>query len=98
MLLSFLPPPEFKECFFFHARKGYISTEADLSIIIRSLNFSVTKDEVSKYFLQAIGEWKDADAGAGGSDGCCLEYELCGSLVCQKIADIVLVTLDVVKQ
>ncbi|XP_012939232.1 calmodulin-like protein 4 [Aplysia californica] len=45
---------EFKECFFFHARKGHISTEADLSIIIRSLNFSVTKDEVGKYFTQAI--------------------------------------------
>merc|ERR1719483_1140213 len=45
---------EFKECFFFHARKGYISTEADLSIIIRSLGFSVTKDEVSKYFTTAL--------------------------------------------
>lgn len=49
---------EFKECFFFHARKGHISTDVDLSIIMRSLNFGVTKDEVSKYFIQAISDGK----------------------------------------
>ncbi|CAL1544412.1 unnamed protein product [Lymnaea stagnalis] len=43
----------FKECFFFHARKGYITSEGDLSIIIRSLNYCVTKDEVHTYFSKA---------------------------------------------
>ncbi|RUS73227.1 hypothetical protein EGW08_019012 [Elysia chlorotica] len=40
----------FKECFFFHARKGIIKSEGELSIVIRSLNFCVTKDEVKSYF------------------------------------------------
>ncbi|GFN79527.1 calmodulin [Plakobranchus ocellatus] len=39
----------FKECFFFHARKGYITTEGELSIIIRSLGYCVTKEEVKAY-------------------------------------------------
>jgi calmodulin len=43
----------FKECFFFHARKGHITNEGDLSIIIRSLNYCVTKEEVHKYFVKA---------------------------------------------
>ncbi|XP_059147425.1 uncharacterized protein LOC131935110 [Physella acuta] len=43
----------FKECFFFHARKGYITNEGDLSIIIRSLNYCATKEEISKYFAKA---------------------------------------------
>ncbi|KAK3755385.1 hypothetical protein RRG08_026115 [Elysia crispata] len=40
----------FKECFFFHAQKGIIKTEGELSIIIRSLSFCVTKEEVKTYF------------------------------------------------
>ncbi|CAG5124078.1 unnamed protein product [Candidula unifasciata] len=43
----------FKECFFFHVRSGYISNEGDLSIIIRSLNYCVTKEEVHNYFTKA---------------------------------------------
>jgi len=49
---------EFKECFFFHARTGHVQNEADLSIIIRSLGFSVTKEEVAKYFIQALANGK----------------------------------------
>lgn len=40
----------FKECFFFHARKGHVSTEEELTIIIRSLGYCVTKEEVKAYF------------------------------------------------
>uniref|UniRef100_A0A0B7A960 EF-hand domain-containing protein n=1 Tax=Arion vulgaris TaxID=1028688 RepID=A0A0B7A960_9EUPU len=43
----------FKECFYFHAKKGHITSEGDLSIIIRSLNYCVTKEEVHKYFTKA---------------------------------------------
>ncbi|BFZ24386.1 hypothetical protein BsWGS_27425 [Bradybaena similaris] len=43
----------FKECFFFNVRNGYISNEGDLSIIMRSLNYCVTKEEVHKYFSKA---------------------------------------------
>ncbi|XP_055893167.1 calmodulin-like isoform X2 [Biomphalaria glabrata] len=46
----------FKECFFFHAKKGYVSNEGELSIIIRSLNFCITKDEVHKYFSKASSD------------------------------------------
>ncbi|XP_048750153.2 calmodulin-like protein 4 [Ostrea edulis] len=41
---------KFKECFFFHARRGHISQEQELSLIMRSLGYSPTPQEVSKYF------------------------------------------------
>ncbi|XP_041355804.1 calmodulin-like protein 4 [Gigantopelta aegis] len=45
---------EFKECFYFHAKKGQVTNEADLSIIMRSLFYSPTKEEVSKYFKKHV--------------------------------------------
>ncbi|XP_052084940.1 calmodulin-like protein 4 [Mytilus californianus] len=42
---------KFKECFFYHARKS-IKNEENLSIIMRSLGYSPTKEEVSKYFTK----------------------------------------------
>ncbi|KAL8568326.1 hypothetical protein ACOMHN_040899 [Nucella lapillus] len=45
---------EFKECFDFHAKKGYITHEGDLSIIMRSLSFSPTREEISKYFKKHV--------------------------------------------
>eukprot|EP00745_Piridium_sociabile_P033885 TRINITY_DN58265_c0_g1_i1.p1 TRINITY_DN58265_c0_g1~~TRINITY_DN58265_c0_g1_i1.p1 ORF type:complete len:152 (+),score=36.42 TRINITY_DN58265_c0_g1_i1:54-509(+) len=41
---------EFKECFDFHARREFITHEGDLSIIMRSLSYSPTREEVTKYF------------------------------------------------
>ncbi|XP_076439267.1 calmodulin-like protein 4 [Babylonia areolata] len=45
---------EFKECFDFHARRGYITHEGDLSIIMRSLSFSPTREEITKYFKKHV--------------------------------------------
>ncbi|KAK7096334.1 calmodulin-like protein 4 [Littorina saxatilis] len=45
---------QFKECFDFHARRGHISHEGDLSIIMRSLSFSPTREEISKYFKKHV--------------------------------------------
>lgn len=41
---------EFRECFFFHARRGHISNEQELSLIMRSLGYSPTTKEVNKYY------------------------------------------------
>ena len=41
---------EFKECFFFHARRGHIGSEQELSLIMRSLGCSPTAQEVSRYY------------------------------------------------
>ena len=40
---------EFKECFSFNARKNQISQVEELSLIMRSLGFSPTREEVIKY-------------------------------------------------
>ncbi|ESP02593.1 hypothetical protein LOTGIDRAFT_199614 [Lottia gigantea] len=45
---------EFKECFNFHARKGFINNEKDLSVIMRSLAYSPTKVELVKYFQKHV--------------------------------------------
>ena len=49
-MLLFRIVAEFKECFDFHAQKGIITHEGDLSIIMRSLNLSPTREEISKYY------------------------------------------------
>lgn len=41
---------KFRECFFFHARRGHISNEQELSLIMRSLGYSPTTKEVNKYY------------------------------------------------
>ena len=41
---------EFKECFSFHAKKNIITDVEELSLIMRSLGYSPTRMEVSKYF------------------------------------------------
>ncbi|KAL5019468.1 hypothetical protein ScPMuIL_002360 [Solemya velum] len=40
----------FKECFFFHARRGYIKDEEELTLIMRSLAYSPTRTEITAYF------------------------------------------------
>ncbi|CAH1788543.1 unnamed protein product [Owenia fusiformis] len=50
---------EFKECFFLYAKnKGFISTEEDLTLIMRSLGYSPTKDELKQYFQKNVKEGK----------------------------------------
>ncbi|XP_025084183.1 calmodulin-like protein 4 [Pomacea canaliculata] len=43
---------EFKECFNFHARLDYITREGDLSIIMRSLGYSPTREEIASYYAK----------------------------------------------
>nr|KAG5701817.1 hypothetical protein BaRGS_019028 [Batillaria attramentaria] len=45
---------EFKECFDFHAKRGYITHEGDLSIIMRSLSYSPTREEINRYFKKHV--------------------------------------------
>lgn len=47
---------EFKECFSFHAKKNIITDAEELSLIMRSLGYSPTKMEVSKYFQKYMNE------------------------------------------
>ncbi|KAJ8311565.1 hypothetical protein KUTeg_010920 [Tegillarca granosa] len=41
---------KFKECFNYHCHRGYAASENELSVIMRSLGYSPTRDEVIKYF------------------------------------------------
>ncbi|XP_074661411.1 calmodulin-like protein 4 [Tubulanus polymorphus] len=43
---------EFKECFFLYARRGYVVDDAELSLITRSLGFSVTAEETERYYTK----------------------------------------------
>lgn len=45
---------EFKEYFDFHCRRGYIASDGDLSIIMRSLGYSPTREEIIKYFRKYV--------------------------------------------
>ncbi|CAI9727519.1 4 [Octopus vulgaris] len=40
---------EYKECFSFNAKRNYISQDDELSLIMRSLGFSPTREEVVRY-------------------------------------------------
>ncbi|XP_067653439.1 calmodulin-like protein 4 [Haliotis asinina] len=47
---------EFKECFYFHARKGFIQQEGELNIIMRSLAYSPTRQEVHNYYVKCASK------------------------------------------
>ncbi|CAE1151364.1 CALM [Acanthosepion pharaonis] len=49
---------EFKECFSFNARKNQISQVEELSLIMRSLGFSPTREETTKY----LEKYKNEDS------------------------------------
>ncbi|XP_022310738.1 calmodulin-like protein 4 [Crassostrea virginica] len=49
---------KFKECFFFHARRGHIGSEQELSLIMRSLGCSPTAQEVSRYYSKYATDQK----------------------------------------
>jgi len=44
----------FKECFFFHAKKGYTQTDQQLGLMMRSLSYSPTEEEIHQYFNKFV--------------------------------------------
>ena len=44
----------FKECFFFNAKRGYTTDEQQLGMIMMSLSYSPTPEEVHQYFQKYI--------------------------------------------
>ena len=44
----------FKECFFFNASRGYTTDERQLGMIMMSLSYSPTTEEVHQYFQKYV--------------------------------------------
>ena len=44
----------FKECFFFNAKRGFTQSDQELGLIMRSLGYSPTPEEVTQYYQKYV--------------------------------------------
>jgi hypothetical protein len=44
----------FKECFFFVAKRGFTQSEQEMGMIMRSLSYSPTEEEIHNYYQKYV--------------------------------------------